>query len=278
MLSLIFLSGSTCNCFSGQTPLDDPYCNQNLRYGIKTSKQLNPDHRLRKSFTGLGSDTIEEDGYQVQGNSSSDAVSDLFHGFLAIGTLGSENGLSGPSTPTFPNPVENITERDAEVVTETELKLINDELEKVLAAEAKDDSWCNVSPGRTSHVSAGRSSHGSTITLGARESTVCPLQDFLFGSAIEMSETTKLANKENRTSLGELFQRSKITEDGSRPKCEAEEMMMKEVDRSAVILMKEKLKKILHSSSLSKNNTTSGVKNDSTSTSPDKTLNKVYHY
>lgn len=60
-----------------------------------------------------------------------------FDGFLMIGTLGLEQILTEPSTPTFPMPFEKITEDNAEV-TENELKFINDELEKFLEAEAKE--------------------------------------------------------------------------------------------------------------------------------------------
>jgi len=50
------------------------------------------------------------------------------------------------------------------------------------------------------------------------------------------------------TSLGELFQRSKSTEENFSAKCEKEEKRTKkELDKSAMNLMKEKLKKrMLH--------------------------------
>lgn len=52
---------------------------------------------------------------------SSAALSELFHGFLAIGTLGTDPLLDDPSTPTFSISMENIAEKDTEV-TENELK------------------------------------------------------------------------------------------------------------------------------------------------------------
>lgn len=218
-------------------------------------------HQLRKSFTGLETVRAEEDDYEDQ--ESSAAISELFHGFLAIGTLGSEQIMNDPATPTFAISVENITEKETEV-TENELKLINDELEKVLIGEeaSPDDQGFNeFSSARNSHVSNGRSSHGSIITLsgkgdgegGGGGNTVCPLQGYLFGSAIELSETsaTAAAKKEHRTSLGELFQRSKIAEDYGGGKSE-EKRLEKEVDKSAMNLMKKKLKKkMLHASSRS---------------------------
>ncbi|RVW40075.1 Protein LAZY 1 [Vitis vinifera] len=96
------------------------------------------DYYLRKSFAGLeAAREEEEDDFEEE---SSAAISELFHGFLAIGTLGSDPVVNDPSTPTFAISVENITEKETEV-TENELKLINDELEKVLGAEAKEDGY-----------------------------------------------------------------------------------------------------------------------------------------
>lgn len=152
-------------------------------------------------------------------------------------------------------------EKDTEV-TENELKLINDELERVLGA---DEISCNVSSGRNSyvstgrnsHVSAGRSSHCSTITLSGKPlestennngngTTVCPLQGYLLGSAaIGLPEptTAAAAKKENRTSLGELFQRTKAEENSGPKSDRGEKKMEKETDKSAVFLMKKLLKK-----------------------------------
>ncbi|XP_054781789.1 protein LAZY 1-like isoform X2 [Prosopis cineraria] len=229
----------------GQSALDDQQNYQKPNHGTKHFRQAQRDQNLRKSFAGLEAAKVGDDDYEEE---SSDAISDLFHGFLAIGTLGSEQGLTDPSTPTFAISVENITEKEDEV-TENELKLINDELEKVLGAETKDD-YCNDSSGRNSHVSAGRSSHGSIITLSGKPlegiesngqgTAICPLQGYLFGSAIELSETTTVAKKEHRTSLGELFQRSKA-EENSGAKYEKEDK--READKSAMNLMKKKLKR-----------------------------------
>ncbi|KAI9077742.1 hypothetical protein K1719_040228 [Acacia pycnantha] len=229
----------------GQSAHDDQQNYQKQNHGTKHFRQAQRDQNLRKSFAGLEAAKVRDDDYDEE---SSDATSDLFHGFLAIGTLGSVQVATDPSTPTFAISVENITEKEDEV-TENELKLINDELEKVLGAETKDD-YCNDSSGRNSHVSAGRSSHGSIITLSGKPlegiesngqgNAVCPLQGYLFGSAIELSETTTVAKKEQRTSLGELFQRSKA-EENSGAKFEKEDK--READKSAMNLMKKKLKK-----------------------------------
>ncbi|KAE8653730.1 myb family transcription factor family protein [Hibiscus syriacus] len=127
--------------------------------------------------------------------------------------LGNPNILD-PSTPTFAISVENITEKAMDL-TENELKLFYYELERFLGAVAKEKG-CSDSSGRNSYVSTERSSHGSTITLGARPTEVpdsngngnivFPFQGYLFGSAIELSETTTVEKKEHRASLGELFQ------------------------------------------------------------------------
>lgn len=211
-------------------------------------------------------------------------MSEIFHGFLAIGTLGSDQVISDPMTPKFSISVENITENETEV-TENELKFINDELEKVLGAETKDDGY-NDSSGRNSHVSMGRSSHGSTITLSGKPmdglesnisgSIICPLQGYLFGSAIELSETTAVAKKENRTSLGELFQRSKIAEENVGAKSDKEDKRAEEdIDKSSMHLMKKKLKKRMLSAS--SRSSAAAVEGLNDSASAETKLHKVCH-
>ncbi|KAL5552644.1 hypothetical protein UlMin_040045 [Ulmus minor] len=270
--------GNTGTCLSGQPSLDEQqYCPRS-NYGTRSFKQAQRDHHLRKSITCLEAVRADEEDYEEE---SSAAISELFHGFLAIGTLGSEQMVNDPATPTFGISVENITEKETEV-TENELKLINDELEKVLGAEAPDDGF-NDSSGRNSHVSNGRSSHGSIIALSgkpedgnANGTTICPLQGYLFGSAIELSETTKAAKKEHRTSLGELFQRSKITEENAGGKGDREERRSeKEAEKSAKNLMKKKLKKkILHAS----RNSAADSGGGSVDSAPSETkLHKILH-
>ena len=99
----------------------------------------------------------------LEGKTSTESDSEFFEGFLAIGTLGMEKIITEPDTPTFAVSFDQLAEKESEV-TENELRLINDELERVLAAEAKDDGWTDCSS-RNSHVSNGRISHASTITL-----------------------------------------------------------------------------------------------------------------
>ncbi|KAM7269078.1 hypothetical protein ACFE04_024575 [Oxalis oulophora] len=270
---------------SGQSLVDDQEYYQRSSYSSNKPFRQAARDDLRKSFAGLeaAASRIAEDYYEED----SSAYSELFHGFLAIGTFGSETSITDhPATPTFPFSVDNITEKESEV-TENELKLINDELEKVLIAEANKEDGCNLSSGRNSYVSMGRSSHGSTITLSGktldapesnrRSSSVCPLQGYLFGSAIEMpAETTKVVGpvkKENRTSLGELFQKTKMGEEFSPSSGgKGERTENKEGDKSAVNLMKKMIKKklMLHL------NASKGLGTDSASPESNK-LHKMLH-
>ena len=267
------MSGHSCNCLTGQSSLDDQQFYSKPNYGTKSFKQPQRDH-LRKSFAGVEAARVEEEDYEEE---SSSAISELFHGFLAIGTLGSDPNIPDPSTPTFAISLENITEKETEV-TENELKLINDELEKVLGAEAKEEG-CSDSSGRNSHVSTGRSSHGSTITLSGKPmegpdtngngTTVCPLQGYLLGSAIELSETTKVAKKEHRTSLAELLQRTKITEENFGSKYDKEEKRTeKEGDKSTVVHIMRKMFNASRSS-------TAATRGNIDSASAEKKLHKV---
>nr|GEZ86774.1 protein LAZY 1-like [Tanacetum cinerariifolium] len=86
-------------------------------------------------------------------------------------------------------------EKESEA-TENKLQFFNDELEKVLIAEEKEDD------SSASYVSKGRSSHGSIITLsgkplevGAVEtkngSVACPLQGYLLSSAVGQPKITR---------------------------------------------------------------------------------------
>ncbi|XP_052184761.1 protein LAZY 1 isoform X2 [Diospyros lotus] len=264
----------------GQQSLDDQQYYPKSSYGIKPLGKAQRDNHLRKSFASLEAARAEDDDFEED---SSAAMSELFHGFLMIGTLGSDPVVTDPSTPTFAISVENITGKETEV-TENELKLINDELEKVLGAEVKEDG-CNDSSGRNSHVSTGRSSQGSTITLSGKPlegtdasgngATICPLQGYLFGSAIELPETTTAVKKEHRTSLGELFQRTKLEEINYVTKNErGEKRTENETDKSTMHLMKKMLKKrMVHSSLRSSTTPTGHIESASTETK----LHKILH-
>ncbi|KAK6930784.1 hypothetical protein RJ641_002577, partial [Dillenia turbinata] len=275
-----FVIGNSCTCLPGQPSLDDQQYCPRPNYSTRSLRQTQREHPLRNSFAGLEAARVEEDDFEEE---SSTVISELFHGFLAIGTLGSDPITNDPATPTFAISIENITEKETEV-TENELKLINDELERVLGAETKEDG-CNDSSGRNSHVSIGRSSHGSTITLSGKPlegaesnnngNTVCPLQGYLFGSAFELPETTAVTKKENRTSLAELFQRSKMEEYAESKHERCEKRTEKEADKNAMHVMKKILKKkMLHASSRNSNGATGGTID---STSAETKLHKILH-
>lgn len=271
------VSGSSCTCltgFTGQPSLDDLQYYPKGSYGWKPFSKAQRDNYLRNSFTSLEAARVEEEDLEEE---PTNALAELFHGFLAIGTLGTEPITTDPATPTFSISVDHIAEKETEV-TENELKLINDELEKVLGAEGRDDS-CNVSSGRNSHVSAGRNSHVSagrishcsTITLSGKPiesaetygngAITCPLQSYLFGSAIGLPDTAPPVRREQRTSLGELFQKTKQTEENSGTKSDrGEKRTEKETDKSAVHVMKKMLKRrIIHASSRSTTANSGGV-------------------
>lgn len=136
-------------------------------------------------------------------------LNELFHGFLAIGTLGgSEAFNTEPPTPTFPASFQeddDVTHETAQI-TDQDLKLITKELEKFLEAEeaASEDAQ-----------SSKRSSYASIITLSGKQvldddktqqesaPTIldCPLQKYFFGSSfIELSDADMAVKKEEASS------------------------------------------------------------------------------
>ncbi|XP_071722942.1 protein LAZY 1-like [Rutidosis leptorrhynchoides] len=197
-------TGSYCTCLSALLPFDDRSCHTTAcfgsKYGSGSPKHPNPDFKNSVSKTDT---KWEEEKFE------------LFDGFLAIGTLGSEPIPSEPATPTFPTILEDIAEGHTEV-TENDIKLINDELEKLLEAEADEDGL---------NESSARSSYVSIVTLSGKpmegpkdednkKTVICPLQGYLFGSSVETSETKVEAMKE-KASLGELSQRTMLKDDSS---------------------------------------------------------------
>ncbi|KAK9008365.1 hypothetical protein V6N11_075263 [Hibiscus sabdariffa] len=269
-----FTIAHSCNCLTGQPSLDDQQFYSKLKYGTKPFRSSQIDH-LRKSFSGVEAAEVDEEDYEVD---SSSAMSEIFHGFLATGTLGSDPNILDPSTPTFAISVENITEKETEVI-ENELKLINDKLEKVLITEDKEG--CNSSSGRNSFVITERSSHDSTIGLSGKPIkapytnengiTVFSLQGYLLGSAIELSEITTVDKKEHGTTLGELFQRTKITHENLCSKIDKEKLTKKEGDKSAVHIMKKKM------SNASRSSTAAATGGNIDSASAETKLHKISH-
>ncbi|KAI7749164.1 hypothetical protein M8C21_028219 [Ambrosia artemisiifolia] len=216
-----FAPRNSCSCLPGQPSLDhDLQYYPKSNYYAKTSSKPQREGQFRKSFTCI--ETAKQTAAAEEEEESAAVFSELFHGFLAIGTLAAETVTNEPKTPTFSTYAENdmlVLEPEA---TENELKLVNDELEKVLEPEGKENG-----------------------------SVVCPLQDYLFGSVIELSETvTVKKEKEHRTSLGELFQRTKTVEEVTGGKInKPEKIKEKETEKSAVCLMKKILKGRTHHSS-----------------------------
>ncbi|CAK9183716.1 unnamed protein product [Ilex paraguariensis] len=234
------VSGISTTCLSGQPLLDEPHYYTEANYNAASLKQ--PKREWDRSCGELKTNKAEEDFKEE----SSVLISELFHGFLAIGTLGSESLITEPETPTFSMSFQNATAGEKQV-TETELKLISDELEKFLEAEAKE----------VSNESSERSSHASIITLSGKPIEgadaeedenlgVCPLQGYLFGSSIELPERSVEAKKK-KTSLGELFKQNTIAYEHSTEKCGKEEKQSK--GKYASCFMKNILKKLQSSRS-----------------------------
>lgn len=232
---------------------------------INQPRFLNPNQQEYQTSHSEFEDNRDEEKSQAE---TSTDISDLFQGFLTIGTLGAETITSEPTTPTFSMPLENTNEKNAEV-TENDLKLINYELEKFLESEKEGF-----------YESSGRNSHVSTITLSGKQmegaededygnTSVCPLQGYLLGSSIELPETAAEVRKE-RPSLAELFHRTKITNQGFIEAGECGETQVKQTHKSSTHIMRKMLKKI-HTSSRSCNN--SG--DNANSASNNKKLSKV---
>ncbi|KAF6148427.1 hypothetical protein GIB67_038782 [Kingdonia uniflora] len=194
------MSGNSCYCISGQSSMDEQQYSSQSSYN--STKHIQNAIFLPKSFTGL------ESMRRRDADTETEETGDLYHDIFAIGTLGFDPALISPETQAFAFSVENVMEKETEA-TEKDFKLINEELEKVLSAEAEEDKYNN-SSGRTSRVSNVHRLSGADAA--GNRSTVCPLQGYLFGSPIELQETT-MTIKEARTSLGELFQKSKIAEE-----------------------------------------------------------------
>ncbi|KAL8108926.1 hypothetical protein AgCh_025138 [Apium graveolens] len=177
-------------------------------------------HQLQPSYTSANakqtkrecsrysSNGLKSDEEEASEQESAIMMSELFRGFLTIGTLGSEPNVAEPTTPKFAISCQSVYEEET-LVKETGLKLIHYELEKFLEAEA---NYVN-------YDSSERSSFVSTITLSGyqiegtdaeedKNMVACPLQQYLFNSSIEYPEIGEETKKEKQ-SLGELFENDK---------------------------------------------------------------------
>ncbi|CAI0457670.1 unnamed protein product [Linum tenue] len=233
-----FPIANCCTCLSAPSSLDDqfspvrPSSESRIRYNTLS------EHTQRLEAYSCGTE-IAGIGVTNEGDTAF-LSSDLFHGFLAIGTLGSEQITSSPATPTFPASLEedNLAEENIEV-TENDLNLIRDELEKFLEAEAEEVQGTEDALARSSYVSIITLSGMQVEEAGGNEkSIVSPLQGYLFGSSIELPET-RAEKKKEKLSLGEIFRRTKLTDDNTPI-----EMPPKQDKKSVKLLLKKILKKI----------------------------------
>ncbi|KAI3417942.1 uncharacterized protein J3R85_014075, partial [Psidium guajava] len=210
------------------------------RHAPKSSESLAEEYGSSLScFTSRFEENLESE--------TSSEIPELFHGFLAIGTLGSEAAPSEPATPTFAMTLDNMT-KEAVEVTEDDLKLINNELEKFLQAESQEEG----------HKGSSRNSYVSTITLdspqmeavedeGPADTVIFPLQGYLFSSSVELLET-KIETKKQKASLLQLFQETKKTGGDCSKNSEKGATQVEPTRKSSKHIMKKFLKKLCASS------------------------------
>uniref|UniRef100_A0A1J3HQQ8 Protein LAZY 1 n=1 Tax=Noccaea caerulescens TaxID=107243 RepID=A0A1J3HQQ8_NOCCA len=194
---------------------------------------------FRKSLNLFQESAFAEENFKDARNS------DFFHGFLAIGTLGIETLPDEPATPTFGMSFGDPETYDADV-TENDLKLISNELEKFLEAEAKEGN--NQPSGRNSDTNTIASTIEAIEGLEAEEDNQpmkFPLQEYLFASLIELP---KIEGKKERASLGELFQVTETHDEHSENKDGKKKKQTSSTHKSAKHLVKKVLKKLRPSS------------------------------
>ncbi|EPS72843.1 hypothetical protein M569_01914, partial [Genlisea aurea] len=194
------------------------------------------DTHFSRPFTRLDAVVEAEEDFE-------ETPTELFHGFLAIGTLGTES-----TTPTFSISIENIDEKETQV-EEDEPELNNDEPVKIISNEAENEIFS----GKATHASTGRVNQCSDISLGGQPAVsaeaygtetgglVCPEQNCRRSvSVTEQTGGPLSMRQKHRTSLEELLRKTKQTEEN----CEVGEKQTtgKRVDNSAVHLMKKFLK------------------------------------
>ncbi|KAL3526275.1 hypothetical protein ACH5RR_010931 [Cinchona calisaya] len=247
LLKKVHNEGNLSSCYSARKSFDKQLYHAEPPYSFAQPRQ--PSGKCQRF-----SNEIKENG--IENAFEEESYDELFPGFLAIGTLGTESLNTKPPTPTFPMPCQNVTDKEIEL-TEDELKLINNELEKFLEAEAKEVA---------DDLSA-RSSQASIITFSNKllddtdaedwgYSATCPLQKYLFGSSIELPETAEGLKKE-KTSLEELFKRHDSDWQNSTKVSDCTEKTPKKT--YATRFMKKILKK-LHSTARSCTTTASNEK------------------
>ncbi|KAL7106621.1 hypothetical protein ACP275_06G005000 [Erythranthe tilingii] len=229
-------TGSPSACLSVQTMFDEH------SYYVKPTKSF--------SHSNIKCQKISKSNRMEANNMEELIQEESFEpfDFLAIGTFGTELLNTDPPTPTFSIPFEESTNKQTGII-ENDLKLINYELEKFLEAQEKD----------IGNDTSARGNDANTITLSNKQlegadsedhmfMKNCPLQNYLFGTPVELVETDKEVQRE-KTSLEELFKRNNIIHDDFKTKSDAAEQKPKKKD--AAYFMKKVVKKFYSSPSSS---------------------------
>ncbi|CAA6659939.1 unnamed protein product [Spirodela intermedia] len=180
-------NGRPTKCLSGRPSLEElrSHTYHQPKTPARPSLRSLQDHRL------FGEDDLCDVSPEEDQQASMDDV--LFQGLLAIGTLGqplrpsARRRRSSSQTPLTPS-----SPRRSRVGEGAGAGAWRHERQALLA----------------------RPSHVSQKHLPAE---VCPLQVYLFGSTVEMAETSESAaeKKEHRVSLGELFMKSRVAEEAA---------------------------------------------------------------
>ncbi|PIN20762.1 hypothetical protein CDL12_06530 [Handroanthus impetiginosus] len=233
-------TGNPSSCFSVQTLSDE----QN--YYLEPAKTLSHSNIKGKRSSASKAEVL----YQEEPFEPFD--------FLSIGTLGMELLNVDPPTPTLPMSIEKFTDQEVEI-TENDLNLINYELEKFLEGEeAEIENDTSQRSSQASMITLGYKPNGGADSEGHVHMVVCPLQDYLFASSVELAETDKEVKKE-RTSLGELFKRNSMVHDDPPVRKYGEEQ---DVRTKNVAHFMKKVAKKFHSSS------TAAAKDDNAASHP----------
>ncbi|PWA86708.1 hypothetical protein CTI12_AA138330 [Artemisia annua] len=166
-------------------------------------------------------------------------TSELFHGFQTIKALEKDAIITDLATPNFITYVENMMKNETRT-TQDELKLVNEKLEKVL-----------ISCGRKS-IHRRTTTHGSKLLEEAAKkemkATPNPRQHCSSGSEVRLPKTSIL--KDQRTTLLELFDKTKMREEKVEAKHNIGKQNEKKTVKSPVHLMGKILKrKMSHASS-----------------------------
>ena len=233
MLIHCVTAGGTCNCITGRASPDPitflAATNEYFADDAFTTNHPSPPAADLFTFGGSGLLTIgtlgiaavavptdaDDDEYDVDVDAAESDTDDK------ADNVDEEDDADGAVTPTFTCPpppppaeaavvvekaitaVEAIAEKDDDTTTEDDLMVVSAELEKVLG-------------GRNSGTAA------SDLVASARVSFAmgvdCPLQGFLFGSPVSDVESRLEQPRDSngggrRTSLGELFMRTRFAEE-----------------------------------------------------------------